>query len=50
MTGAGLQRFVLIGCGEAGSILGQDLTAAGRDVAIYDILLNSPATRGPLAG
>jgi 3-hydroxyisobutyrate dehydrogenase-like beta-hydroxyacid dehydrogenase len=48
MTGAGLQRFALIGFGEAGSILGQDLVAAGRDVFMYDILLDASETRGPM--
>jgi 3-hydroxyisobutyrate dehydrogenase-like beta-hydroxyacid dehydrogenase len=45
MTEAGLQRFALIGFGEAGFILGQDLAAAGRDVVMYDILLDSADTR-----
>ncbi len=40
-----LTRFALIGFGEAGSILGEDLVAAGRDVAMYDILVDSPASR-----
>jgi 3-hydroxyisobutyrate dehydrogenase-like beta-hydroxyacid dehydrogenase len=48
MTGPRLQRFALIGFGEAGSILGQDLVAAGRDVVMYDILLDSAATRGQM--
>jgi len=42
---AKLQTFAVIGFGEAGSILGADLAAAGRDVAMYDILLDAPATR-----
>jgi 3-hydroxyisobutyrate dehydrogenase-like beta-hydroxyacid dehydrogenase len=41
----GLRKFALIGFGEAGSILGEDLAAAGRDVAMYDILLDTPASR-----
>ncbi|HWM65318.1 MAG TPA: DUF1932 domain-containing protein [Steroidobacteraceae bacterium] len=41
----GLQKFALIGFGEAGSILGEDLVAAGHDVAMYDVLLDSPASR-----
>jgi 3-hydroxyisobutyrate dehydrogenase-like beta-hydroxyacid dehydrogenase len=45
MVAAGLQHFALIGFGEAGSILGQDLAAAGRNVVMYDILLDSPANR-----
>lgn len=40
-----LQRFALIGFGEAGSILGADLAAAGRTVAMYDILLDASASR-----
>lgn len=42
---AGLHKFALIGFGEAGSILGEDLAAAGRDVVMYDILLDAPASR-----
>src|SRR5690348_6787830 len=40
-----LKRFALIGFGEAGSILGADLAAAGHDVAMYDVLLDSPSSR-----
>ncbi len=43
-----LTRFALIGFGEAGSILGQDLAAAGHEVSMYDILLDSPASRQPM--
>ena len=39
------KRFALIGFGEAGSILGADLAAAGHDVAMYDVLLYSPSSR-----
>src|SRR6185437_9522658 len=35
----------MIGFGEAGSILGAELVAHGRDVIAYDILLNTPAMR-----
>jgi 3-hydroxyisobutyrate dehydrogenase-like beta-hydroxyacid dehydrogenase len=45
---AGLRKFALIGFGEAGSILGEDLAAAGRDVVMYDILLDAPASREPV--
>jgi 3-hydroxyisobutyrate dehydrogenase-like beta-hydroxyacid dehydrogenase len=45
---AGLHKFALIGFGEAGSILGEDLAAAGRDVVMYDILLDTPASRDPM--
>jgi 3-hydroxyisobutyrate dehydrogenase-like beta-hydroxyacid dehydrogenase len=40
-----LRRIAVVGFGEAGSILGADLAAMGRDVVTYDILLNAPATR-----
>jgi len=43
--GTVLQRFALIGFGEAGSILGEDLAAAGHAVAMYDLLLDSPSSR-----
>jgi 3-hydroxyisobutyrate dehydrogenase-like beta-hydroxyacid dehydrogenase len=46
--GTGLQKFALIGFGEAGSILGEDLVASGRDVAMFDILLDSPASRAQM--
>jgi 3-hydroxyisobutyrate dehydrogenase-like beta-hydroxyacid dehydrogenase len=45
---AHLQKFALIGFGEAGSIFGEDLVAAGRDVVMYDILLDAPASREPM--
>jgi 3-hydroxyisobutyrate dehydrogenase-like beta-hydroxyacid dehydrogenase len=38
----------MVGFGEAGSILGAELAAAGRDVVAYDILLDTPASRGPM--
>jgi 3-hydroxyisobutyrate dehydrogenase-like beta-hydroxyacid dehydrogenase len=44
----GLQKFAMIGFGEAGSILGEDLVAAGHDVAMYDVLLDSPASRSQM--
>jgi 3-hydroxyisobutyrate dehydrogenase-like beta-hydroxyacid dehydrogenase len=40
-----LEHIALIGFGEAGSILGADLVAAGYDVSMYDILLDEPSTR-----
>jgi len=43
-----LRKFALIGFGEAGSILGADLVAAGRDVVMYDILLDSPESRAAM--
>jgi 3-hydroxyisobutyrate dehydrogenase-like beta-hydroxyacid dehydrogenase len=47
VTDTGLRRFALIGFGEAGAILGQDLVAAGREVVMYDILLDSPRAPAP---
>ena len=43
------ERVALIGFGEAGSILGQDLAAAGLSVAAYDILLDDPASRAAMS-
>jgi len=40
-----IRRVAIIGFGEAGSILGADLAAAGLDVVTYDILFDSGATR-----
>ena len=40
-----LRVIALVGFGEAGSILGADLAASGRQVCTYDILLEAPATR-----
>src|SRR6202011_4644302 len=48
VMGTGLQKFAVIGFGEAGSILGEDLVAAGRQVAMYDILLDSPSSRAQM--
>ncbi len=48
MVGPGLKTFAVIGFGEAGSILGEDLVAAGREVAMYDILLDSPSSRAQM--
>jgi 3-hydroxyisobutyrate dehydrogenase-like beta-hydroxyacid dehydrogenase len=42
---ARLRQVTLIGFGEAGSILGADLAAAGCEVAMYDILLDDEKTR-----
>lgn len=41
----GLDEFALIGFGEAGAILGEELAATGRTVSMYDILLDTPASR-----
>jgi len=48
MSESGLRRIALIGFGEAGSILGAELAAAGRDVVTYDILLDAPASRAAM--
>jgi 3-hydroxyisobutyrate dehydrogenase-like beta-hydroxyacid dehydrogenase len=48
MTDISLRTVALVGFGEAGSILGADLAAAGREVATYDILLDVPASRGAM--
>ena len=45
MTEITLRRIAMVGFGEAGSILGAELAAKGRDVVTYDILLNAPAAR-----
>jgi len=42
---SGLRRFALIGFGEAGSILAEDLASAGFEVVMYDILLEAPESR-----
>jgi 3-hydroxyisobutyrate dehydrogenase-like beta-hydroxyacid dehydrogenase len=48
MSAINLRKIAMVGCGEAGSILGEDLAAAGREVITYDILLDEPASRGPM--
>ena len=40
-----LCRIAIVGFGEAGSILGEDLARAGCEVAAYDILFDSSATQ-----
>lgn len=46
MTGDGeVKRVALIGFGEAGSILGEDLVKRGCEVSTYDILLDAPSSR-----
>jgi 3-hydroxyisobutyrate dehydrogenase-like beta-hydroxyacid dehydrogenase len=40
-----LHQFALIGFGEAGAILGEDLALAGHSVTMYDILLDSAERR-----
>src|SRR5690242_19673484 len=48
MTDFRLRSIALVGFGEAGSILGQDLVAADRQVVMYDILLDEIASRGAM--
>ena len=48
MTEIALRRIAMVGFGEAGSILGAELAASGREVVTYDILLDTPVSRGPL--
>lgn len=43
-----LRRVAVIGFGEAGSILGEDLVKRGLEVATYDILFDSPASRAAM--
>lgn len=44
-----LRTAAVIGFGEAGSILGAGLVAAGLEVATYDILLDSPTARSAMS-
>ena len=44
-TDTPIRVVAIIGCGEAGAILGVDLAAAGLDVVTYDILFDSPDSR-----
>ncbi len=43
-----LQRIAVVGFGEAGGILAEDLVRAGLTVTAYDILFDSPATQEPM--
>lgn len=45
---AGLRKIAMVGFGEAGSILGADLAAGGREVVTYDILLDAEPTRAAM--
>jgi 3-hydroxyisobutyrate dehydrogenase-like beta-hydroxyacid dehydrogenase len=47
-TQIALRRIAMVGFGEAGSILGEDLAATGREVITYDILFDTPASREAL--
>jgi 3-hydroxyisobutyrate dehydrogenase-like beta-hydroxyacid dehydrogenase len=48
MAETALRRIAMVGFGEAGSILGEELAATGRDVVTYDILLDVAESRGPM--
>jgi 3-hydroxyisobutyrate dehydrogenase-like beta-hydroxyacid dehydrogenase len=43
-----IRRIAMIGFGEAGSILGEDLTREGCEVVTYDILLDGEPGRSPM--
>jgi 3-hydroxyisobutyrate dehydrogenase-like beta-hydroxyacid dehydrogenase len=43
-----VKRIGIVGFGEAGSILGEDLVKAGCEVATYDILLDQTSTRAAM--
>jgi 3-hydroxyisobutyrate dehydrogenase-like beta-hydroxyacid dehydrogenase len=43
-----LRRIAMVGFGEAGSILSEDLAATGREVITYDILFDTAASRAPM--
>src|ERR1700693_61752 len=40
-----IERIAIVGFGEAGGILGQDLATRGLAISTYDILLDSGAAR-----
>jgi 3-hydroxyisobutyrate dehydrogenase-like beta-hydroxyacid dehydrogenase len=48
MDAINVRKIAMVGFGEAGSILGADLAATGRQVVTYDILLDAPASRAAL--
>src|SRR5262245_19675037 len=48
MVGIAVRRIAMVGFGAAGSILGEDLAAAGLEVVTYDILIEGRDTRGPM--
>jgi 3-hydroxyisobutyrate dehydrogenase-like beta-hydroxyacid dehydrogenase len=43
-----LKRVAVVGFGEAGAILSEELASAGLEVSTYDILLDSPASRNAM--
>jgi 3-hydroxyisobutyrate dehydrogenase-like beta-hydroxyacid dehydrogenase len=48
MDAISVRKIAMVGFGEAGSILGADLAATGREVVTYDILLDAPAFRAAM--
>src|SRR5438270_7002109 len=48
MNGNPIRQIGLIGFGEAGGILGEDLASSGICVAVFDILFNSGQARAPM--
>ncbi len=49
MSELSVRKVAIVGFGEAGSILGEELAASGREVVTYDILLDAPDSRGPMS-
>jgi 3-hydroxyisobutyrate dehydrogenase-like beta-hydroxyacid dehydrogenase len=45
MTAQSFRKIAIIGFGEVGGIFGRDFADRGIDVAMYDILLDAPASR-----
>ncbi len=48
MSEFSMQKIAIVGFGEAGSILGEDLAARGCEVRTYDILFDAAPSREPL--
>jgi len=48
MDGKAIRQITLIGFGEVGGIFGHDFSAAGINVSIYDILLNTEPSRAAM--
>jgi len=48
MSELSIRKVAVIGFGEAGSILAEDLAARGCEVVTYDILFEVPASSGPM--
>src|SRR5579871_3488614 len=45
MTAQHFQRIAIIGFGEVGAVLAQDLAAKGVDVSVFDQLISAEASR-----